>query len=151
MSVPSKTMCIGIVCSLAMSILGATLARASIGTDGQERTIASTRARHLLVTLTNESGKFTADANRFCVLFQSRSASTAIDIHEVSVDFRLLVGRIQERPLTAYLSPNGSERFCGDINLGRQYYRPANYYILRSCALFGSDRQEENHTDVRSS
>ena len=130
MSVPSKAMWIGIFYSLAMFLLCATLARASIGTDGQERTIRSTRAGDLLVTLTNESGKFTADVNRFCVLFQSKNASTAIDIHEVSVDFRLLVGRIQERPLTVHLSPNGFDRFCGDINLGRQYYRPANYYVL---------------------
>ena len=46
MSVPSKEMWIGF-CSLAMFILGATLARASIGTDGQEKTIGSTRARDL--------------------------------------------------------------------------------------------------------
>lgn len=96
MSVSSKAMWIGIFYSLAMFVLGATLGRASTGTESHEKIIASTRAGDMLVTPTNESGKFTADANRFCVLFQRRSASTAVDIHEVSVDFRLVVGRTKD-------------------------------------------------------
>jgi hypothetical protein len=46
------------------------------------------------------------------------------------VDFRLLVGRIEEQPMTAHLSQNGEDRYCGDINLGPQYYRPASYYVF---------------------
>jgi hypothetical protein len=42
----------------------------------------------------------------------------------------LLVGRIEERPLTAHLSPNGPDRYCGHIDLGPQYYRPASYFAF---------------------
>ena len=130
MTVQSIAIRIGLFYPLAMFVLGATLARASTGTNAQEKTIASTRAGDLVITLANESGKFTADANHFCVLFQSRGPSVATEVQEVSVDFILLVGRIQERPLTAHLSPDGAGRHCGDINLGRQFYRPSNYYAL---------------------
>lgn len=130
MKVKSKLSRIATSCVFAIFVLGATLAAASTAEDVQEKTIASKRRGSLDVVIKNETGKLTRGENHFCVLFQSISPSTAIDIQEVSVDFRLLVGRIEEAPLTAHLSPSGVHRFCGRIDLGRQYYRPASYYAI---------------------
>ena len=115
---------------LAIFVLGATFAIASTAEDVQEKTIASKRSGSLVVVMTNETGKLTPGENHFCVLFQSISPASAIDVREVTVDFRLLVGRIEEVPIVTQLSPNGVHRFCGRIDLGRQYYRPANYYVF---------------------
>lgn len=65
MKIQSKLMRIATAGSLAMLILVATFASAFAGADVQEKTIASTRAGDVLVTLTNESGKFTAGCESF--------------------------------------------------------------------------------------
>jgi len=114
----------------AIFVLGATLAVTSPAEDAQGKTIASKRNGNLVVVMTNEAGELTPGENHFCVLFQSVSPSTAFDIREVSVDFRLLVGKIEEAPMPTTLSSNGAQRFCGRIDLGRQYYRPSNYYAF---------------------
>jgi hypothetical protein len=80
--------------------------------------------------LTNDTGKLTPGENHFCVQFQSGSPTRAVDIREVSVDFRLLVGRIQEEPITAHLSRNHTDRYCGHIDLGSRYYQPSSYYAF---------------------
>ena len=128
MKVTSKTIRAATTCLFAIFVFGATLAAASTAEDVQEKTIASKRSGSLVVVMTNETGKLTPGENHFCVLFQTIIPSAAVEVTEVSVDFRLLVGRIEEAPLTAHLTPNGVQRFCGRIDLSRQYYRPANYY-----------------------
>ena len=130
MKVKSKSLRTAASCVFAIFVLGATLAAPSTAEDVQDKTIASKRSGSLVVVMTNEGGKLTSGENHFCVLFQGRGPSIATEGQEVSVDFILLVGRIQERPLTAHLGPNGVGRSCGDINLGRQFYRPSNYYAL---------------------
>lgn len=117
-------------CLFVMFFFGVAFAAASTPEDAHEKTVTSTRKGSLVIALTNDTGKLTPGENHFCVLFQSVSPSTAIDIQEVSVDFTLLVGRIEEAPLTAHLSANGVFRFCGRIDLGRQYYHPASYYAF---------------------
>lgn len=116
--------------SLAIALVCTTTAAASTAADIQEKIIASKRSGNLVVTMTNEAGKFTPDENHFCVLFKAARPSAAIDLHEVSVGFRLLVGRIEEAPITASLKQNGANRYCGLVNLGPQYYRPASYYAF---------------------
>jgi hypothetical protein len=113
-----------------MFILSETFAAASITVDVHEKTIASMTKGNLIIALTNETGKLMAGANHFCVLFQRRGSSPTIDIQEVSVAFTLLVGRIHEARITTLLDQNGPDRYCGQIDLGPQYYRPASYYAV---------------------
>ncbi len=115
---------------LVIFILSATLATASTAVDAQEKTIASTKGRSLFIRLTSESGKFEAGENHFCVLLQSATPTSVGNFKDLTVDFTLLVGRLEEAPLTAHLRQTGADRFCGQINLGRQYYHPASYYAF---------------------
>ncbi|HUE56730.1 MAG TPA: hypothetical protein VMO76_12920, partial [Candidatus Udaeobacter sp.] len=48
----------------------------------------------------------------------------------VAAEFSLLVGRIEEKPIVAHLSQKGTGEYCGDIDLGRQYYSPSSYYVF---------------------
>ena len=129
--------------------LGETYAE-SIPEDHHEKTIASTRTGNLVIALTNDAGKFTPGGNDFCVLFQSSSSSAAIDIREVSVDFTLLVGRIHEAPITAHLIQNVADRYCGHIDLGPQYYRPASYYaVVRYVEVTGKKKSARLSLTVR--
>ena len=110
--------------------LGEMFVSASTSVDVPDKTITSKRTGGMVFVLANDTGKFVSGENHICVLFQSGSPTLAGDIREVSVDFRLLVGRLQEEPMTAHLSQNGTDRYCGHINLGPQYYRPASYYAF---------------------
>ena len=98
--------------------------------DVPDKTIASKRIGSMVVVLANDTGKLIPGENHFCVLFQNSSPPRGADFREVSVDFRLLVGRLQEESITAHLSQNGPDRYCGRINLAPQYYRPASYYAF---------------------
>lgn len=70
-----------------------------------EKTITSKRTRTVAITLANDSGKLTAGENRFCVLFYNLETANSADVQNVRVDFRQQVGRIQERPIAAELTP----------------------------------------------
>jgi hypothetical protein len=113
-----------------MFILGEMFAASSTTVNVSDKTIISRRTGSVVIVLTNDNGKLTPGENHFCVLFQSRSPIRAGDIREVSVDLRLLVGRLQEEPITAHLNQDGPGRYCGHMNLGPQYYRPASYYAF---------------------
>jgi hypothetical protein len=97
--------------------------------DISEKRILSKRSKDAIVTLTNASGKLTAGENNLCVLFQSLAKPSSADVQLISVDFRLVVGRIQEQPIRADLNREGVGRYCGRVDLGRQYYIPSTYYV----------------------
>jgi hypothetical protein len=111
-----------------MSILGETLATASTDTGIQDKTIESKKNGNLLIRLTNETDKLINGENLICVLFQSTSSARALDIRDVTVDFGLRVGRIQEPPITASLTKNGTDRYCGYVDLEESHYQSASYY-----------------------
>ena len=111
-------------------MFGKTLLAAPPAVDAPEKIIASRRIRNAAIVLTNDSGKLTPGENSFCVLFQTKETTSSVEVREVSVAFRLLVGRIEEKPITAQLSQEGVGRYCGRIDLGRQYYQPASYYAF---------------------
>src|SRR4030081_418509 len=113
---------------LAMFILAEMSVAATV--DVPDKTIASKRIGSMVVVLANDTGKLIPGENHFCVVFQNSSPPRAADFREVSVDFRLLVGRLQEESIAAHLSQNGPDRYCGRINLAPQYYRPASYYAF---------------------
>ena len=129
MKVKSKLIWTATSSLFVIFILGEKYA-ASIPEGHNEKTIASTRTGNVVIALTNDTGKFTPGGNDFCVQFQSISSSPAINARDVSVDFTLLVGRIHEAPITAHLIQNGADRYCGRMDLGPQYYRPASYYAV---------------------
>jgi hypothetical protein len=115
-----------------------------------EKTIASKRLRTVAITFTNDSGKLTAGENRFCVLFHNLETANSADVQNVTVDFRLLVGKIQEEPITAELTQDGVGRYCGRINIGRQYYAPSNYYVhVRYADATGKKRTVRFYLSVR--
>jgi hypothetical protein len=118
--------------------------------DLSEKTIASKRVRNVVIEFTNGSGKLTAGENRFCVLFYNLETANSADVQNVRVDFRQQVGKIQEKPITAELTQDGVGRYCGRINLGRQYYSPSNYYVsVRYADATGKKRTVRFYLSVR--
>jgi len=115
-----------------------------------ERTIASAQARNLAIVFANDAGKLTGGDNQLCVLFQSREAASAANVEDVSVEFRQLVGKMEEKPITAVLSQDGLGRYCGHVNLGPQYYKPSSYYALvRYVDATGRKRRVRLHVSVK--
>lgn len=95
-----------------------------------ETTLASKRTKDLVIALTSSQGGLKRGENSFCVLFQKAGTDEPVDVRNVRVDFTLLVGRIQEEPITTELTGDRAGRYCGHVNLGKQYYVPASYYVL---------------------
>ena len=93
-----------------------------------ERTISSKRAKELGVALMNRDGKLARGDNSFCLAFKRFETGEPADVQNVSMDFRLLVGRIQESPIVVRLTEVGVGQYRGRVNLGSQYYTPSSYY-----------------------
>jgi hypothetical protein len=115
-----------------------------------ETAITSKRARDLVITITNADGRLREGDNDFCVLLQKRATREPPDVQDVSVDFTLLVGRIQEQPIRAHLTPDQPGRYCGHVSLGKQYYVPASYYaFVRYTDATGNKRKERLFLSVK--
>lgn len=94
-----------------------------------EKAISFKRVNDLGIALTNDSGKFSAGENSFCLVVRDQKTMTPVAVQSVRVDFRQLVGRMQEEPITPRLTDKVG-RFCGTVDLGRQYYSAASYYAF---------------------
>lgn len=115
-----------------------------------EATVASKRTKDLTITITSASGRLKGGENSFCVMFQKRETEEPVDVESVNVDFALLVGRIQEKPINAQLTQDRTGRFCGDVNLGKQYYVPASYYaFVRYTDATGKKRKERFFLSIK--
>ena len=130
MKAKSKVIRIATSYLFVMFILGEMFATASTTGEVPDKTIATKRIGSGFIMLTNDTGKLTPGENHFCVLFQNRGPTPIVDIREVSVDFRFIIGRMQGKAIPARLIQDGTGRYCGDINLGPQYYHPAGYYAF---------------------
>jgi hypothetical protein len=95
-----------------------------------ENAVASKRTKNLVVTITGPDGRLKGGENSFCVVFQKRETGEPVDVQNASVEFTLLVGRIEEKPIRAQLTEEHTGRYCGHVNLGKQYYVPASYYAF---------------------
>lgn len=95
-----------------------------------EKTVTSKRTRDLVITITSRDGTLAAGQNSLCVKFQKRATQEPVAVSNVSVDFTLLVGRIEERPIRGPLIQVQNGQYCGTVNLGKQYYDPSNYYVF---------------------
>jgi len=93
-------------------------------------TVASKRTKDLVITITSADGRLKDGENSFCVVFQKRGTEDLVDVRNVSVDFTLLVGRIQEKPIKGRLTEHLTGRYCGQVNLGKQFDVPASYYAF---------------------
>lgn len=120
--------------TVAIIILGVALSvvtpRAAANDDSARTTVASKRHRDSAVLLSAMSDKLHAGENSICVDFQGASDRFPNVDQVIAIEFRLLVGRMEGRPIRAEMSPRGSNQYCGTINLGRQFYNPANYYVF---------------------
>ena len=104
--------------------------------------ITSKRANGMTVVLTNESGRLVEGKNSICASFQAIEDGRPIDVLNVEIGFTLLVGRNRGSPATAQLIHDAAGRYCGMVDLGRQYYFPANYdVVVRYVNSFGKKRK----------
>ena len=108
-----------------------------------ETTIASKRARDLVITIANTTGRLREGDNDLCILFVRRETREPVDVQDVSVDFTLLVGRIQEEPIKAPLTRDQLGRYCGHVNLRKQYYIPASFYAFVRYTDVSSKKRKE--------
>jgi hypothetical protein len=103
-------------------------------------TIASRQNHDFYISLMNKSGKLT-QKSEYCVLFSPTNGEPT-QVQDVIIEFAQQVGKIPGRPKKYSLSPDNLGRYCGEINLGKQYYRPAFYYIgIRYADSFGNGRK----------
>ena len=80
------------------------------------------------ISLMSKSGKL-AEKGEYCVLFSRTNGGKPTQVQSVFVEVAQQVGKITERPERSSLSLDNLGRYCGEINLGKQYYRPAFYYV----------------------
>ena len=99
-------------------------------TRATETTLASKRTKDLVIAITSSQGGLKSGENSFCVVFQKAGTDEPVDVRNVRVDFTLLVGRIQEESIKTELAGDRLGRYCGHVNLGKQYYVPASYYAF---------------------
>lgn len=115
-----------------------------------ETTVASMRTKDLVLMITSADGGLKGGENSFCLLFQKAGTDEPVDVRNVRVEFTLLVGRIQEEPIKTHLIEDRAGRYCGHVNLGKQYYVPASYYAFVSYTdAAGRKRKERLSLSVR--
>ncbi len=93
-------------------------------------TVASKRTKDFVITIIGTEGGLTAGENSLCVNFQNRATQEPVSVSNVTADFRLLVGRIEEQPIKAALVEGQKGQYCGRVDLGKLYYDPSSYYVF---------------------
>src|SRR5689334_1336660 len=112
--------------------------------------VASRRTKDLVITITSADGRLKGGENSFCVAFQKRGTDAPVDVQNVSVDFTLLVGRIREKSISSQLTKDQMGLYCGQVDLGKQYYVPASYYaFVRYTDGAGKRRKQRLFLSVR--
>ena len=104
---------------------GAETQTANPATPSSEVEIAKPQKwKHIKIELKNNGRPFTGRVNHFCVVFSTP------EVHDVRVNFRQLVGKIEEPAIPAVLEDQGSGRFCGTVDLGHLWRDPSTYYVI---------------------
>jgi hypothetical protein len=115
-----------------------------------EMTVISKRTKDLVITITSTDGRLKGGKNSLCAMFRKRATQEAVDVQNVSIDFTLLVGKIQEKPVRGQLTKDQVGRYCGQVNLGKQCYVPASYYaFVRYTDAAGKKRKQRFFLSVR--
>ena len=127
----AKTCRIAVVLVLPVLFgLGRSLSATSPSACDTGKMLASKLQNDVEIGVMNEHGKLTAGDNSLCIVFRKVETGDPADIQNVSMEFRLLVGKIQEKPIEVQLTQIGVGYYRGVVNLGRQYYDPASYYAF---------------------
>lgn len=124
MSYPMKLMSCSVFCTVIVLLAPDDL-RASKKTRDS---VASAYNHGLSISVVNNSERFVAGRNSFCVTFTKTANAEVAPVKDVEVDFAQQVGKIRERPIHVLVAETDIGRFCGSVDLGRQYYDPAFYY-----------------------
>src|SRR5260370_19334034 len=95
--------------------------------DGQT-IIASKRNHGLYISLMSKSGELVEKAE-YCALFSRTNGGEPTHVEGVFVEFAQQVGRIRESATKVTLSLDSWGRYCGKVDLGKQYYHPSLYYV----------------------
>lgn len=113
---------------------------------GDDNTIAIKRKGDLHISISNRSGELSAGRNEFCIVFRGARADEAAQVEDVHVEFAQQVGKIRETPKKSIVSESTMGRYCGKVDLGKLYYRPAFFYVIvryrqntkktKSCSFF---------------
>ena len=111
-------------------IYGAMTLPAAQNLHASEMKAASARNHEFTISIVNDSGRFVAGNNAFCVVFTSAANASSVSVKDVVVEFAQQVGKIQEKPMRAQIARGDAGRFCGKVDLGTQYYQPAFYYVF---------------------
>lgn len=128
MNTPSKPMLVASLILAQLALCGSLYAAQSVDPTA-DKTIAAKLKNDLVVVLTNDSGKLNPGENAVCVVIRDPRTGEAADVQNVSIEFSLRTGRIVHGPITARLARESAGRYCGNVNLGRQYYKPMNFYV----------------------
>jgi hypothetical protein len=92
-----------------------------------QATIASKRNHGFDISLMSKSGKLAAK-DEYCVLFSTTKGGEP-HVEGVFLEFEQQVGKIRESAREFPLSLDSLGRYCGTVDLGKQYYHPAFYYV----------------------
>lgn len=115
---------------LLLLLAGVALPSDLLLAQARGKRITSKRANGMTVVLANESGRLVEGKNSICASFQAIEDGRPIDVLNVEIGFTLLVGRNRSSPATAQLIRDAAGQYCGMVDLGRQYYFPANYDVV---------------------
>jgi hypothetical protein len=94
-----------------------------------EKAIVVKVAKNAVIVLANGSGKLTPGENNLCIVVREPLTGKGIHARDVSIDFAQHVGRILESPLRAQLSQQSIGRYCGQVDLGPEYYKPMSFHV----------------------
>ena len=134
---------------LALFSLSKALPETVSGSCDTRTVVASKIENGLVIALLSATGKLKATDDSLCVVLRKIETGDLVEIQHVSIDFVLLVGRIQERPITVQFTPDGKGYHFGVVDLGRQYYHSASYYaIVRYVDSAGKKRKTRFHLTV---
>jgi hypothetical protein len=90
--------------------------------------IAAKRTHDFYISLMSQSGKL-AEKDEYCVLFSRTNGGEPTQVGSVVVEFVQQVGKVRESAIEILLVLDSRGRYCGEVDLGKQYYHPAYYYI----------------------
>ncbi len=137
----------GIIMKLAIGsvLCGTLMLTGSHGLHASERnraSVASGRSHGLSILIVNDSEKFVAGRNSFCVTFTGAANGKAEPVKDVEVEFAQQVGKIRERPIHAHVAETDIGHFCSTVDFGTQYYDPGFYYAyIRYADTSGTKRK----------
>ncbi|MGO9325892.1 MAG: hypothetical protein ACLP07_15160 [Terracidiphilus sp.] len=97
--------------------------------EKKKDSVASAHNHILSISIVNDPEKFVAGNNAFCVVFTKSSSAEPASVTNVKIEFAQQVGKIRERPVRAQVTESDLGHFCGNVDLGKQYYDPAFYYV----------------------